>query len=94
MFSPSGISGHKDTLVLVLNQIEQDIESLVNIQSCTCGKKKPTTKPTTKKQHKTKTTNKPPPQEQPGFNWFIPYVGFYKVAEVGFLFNYFPGETQ
>lgn len=36
----------------------------------------------------------PTPQEQPGFNWFIPYVGFYKVAEVGFLFNYFPGVRQ
>lgn len=29
-----------DTLVLVLNQIEQDIESLVNIQRWTCGEKK------------------------------------------------------
>lgn len=44
--------------------------------------------------HLKKKTNKTIPQEQPVFNWFIQYVGFYKVGKVVFLFNYFPGERQ
>ena len=42
-----------------------------------------------------KKPNKITPEEQPErFNWFIQNVGFYKVGEVVFLLNYFPGGRQ